>query len=67
MKEIRFYVLSYEEIGENQHLLNQSDKEFLKAFEDNYRVYLKDGFQDEFNDGEINPMLDYIRIIEVEL
>lgn len=65
MKETRFYVLTYEEIGENTHYLTAKEDIFLEVFKDNYRVYDSEGFQEAFNgeEGEICSEIDFLRII----
>ena len=63
-KELRVYVVdanllevSYEEL---------TDGEFVQEAENQGNVYSLVGFQEAFNDGEIDASVEVLRVIEIE-
>jgi hypothetical protein len=63
-KELRVYVVdanllevSYEEL---------TDGEFVQEAENQGNVYSLVGFQEAFNDGEIDSSVEVLRVIEIE-
>lgn len=66
MKEFRVYVVDvHSDTDELIPLL--SDQEFMNVAEDNGTVYTLQGFQQAFNNDEINSSEEFIRIIEVDV
>ena len=66
MKEFRVYVVDvHSDTDELIPLL--SNEEFMNVAEDNGTVYTLQGFQNAFNNDEINSSEEFIRIIEVEV
>jgi hypothetical protein len=58
--EKRVYVI---DVNEDGYSPNMSDEEFQTLSEEQGRVYTLNGFQEAFNDEEINSAIDIIRFI----
>ncbi|OIQ22043.1 MAG: hypothetical protein BM557_01300 [Flavobacterium sp. MedPE-SWcel] len=68
-KNIIAFVISSCTEQEKEHIKNyHTDKDFIKLCrksEDGREFDLMD-FQEAFNDGEINPLIDYVRFIDLD-
>ena len=73
--ETRVYVVeNIDSIGdmtdiltENIHYSELSDSDFMELAEQDGRVYSLQGFQDAFNEEEVNTAIDVVRFINVPL
>ena len=73
MKELRVYVINVDDVDfekempVNTAVSELSDKKFIEIAERQGSVYTLQGFQNAFNNENINSSADIIRFIEVEV
>ena len=73
MKELRVYVINVDDVDfekempVNTAVSELSDKMFIEIAERQGSVYTLQGFQNAFNNENINSSADIIRFIEVEV
>lgn len=66
MKEMRVYVIDTYLI-EEENAINYTDNDFMEVAERLGTVFTLKGFENAFNNEELNTHVDYIRFIEVEV
>lgn len=66
MKETRVYVIDTYLI-EEENAINYTDNDFMEVAERLGTVFTLKGFENAFNNEELNTHVDYIRFIEVEV
>ena len=73
MKELRVYVINVDDVDfekempVNTAVSELSDKKFIEIAERQGSVYTLQGFQNAFNNENINSSADIIRFIEVDV
>lgn len=63
MKEIRVYLVDIYNFEFDDSPKDWDDEKFMSESEIQGNVYTLEGFQDTYNDGDINGENSYIRII----
>jgi hypothetical protein len=64
-KEIRVYVLNYQNISIDKGFAELTEKEWILECEMQGGVYTLEGFQRAFNEEKINSRIDLIKIIKI--
>lgn len=64
MAEIKVYGININEVEKDISIASISDKDFVKISEQQGLIWSLTGFQNDFNDDEINQSNLFIRFIE---